>query len=634
MMVKVLTELPLDNAPDGAIFSAADNPAILPPFGDWGLVTWLHGVNFEWRVTQDAGRKVLEHSTTNTSALRSGDGSWGDFTLEFGVRQMRANADTSMDEVTNTRGRSGLMFRYQTYRQAYALFIESMNRVVLYCRVEHDWIELASRVVAVDRERYYRFKVECEGDKILVDMDGTRIFDVTDSTYRRGRAAVFANTLSRFADVRVTINSNQEGEMKRFISSEREIEKASGSDLAQPVLWKRIYHPRPSGNRTLDVSPRGDLCGVVVVTDDHKYAERDGVALVSIDTNGGVRWSRACSKKAFPRVWDLDGDGRQEIVLYDGPMLRLIDSETGQVKNEAPTPSCNRLGNRGGREDQTPFLPIYMMFPANVRGKGPGRDIVLFDIYTGIWVVNDSLEMVWCKSCEHGHDIGLYDIDGDGCDEVLCGYTLFDHDGSEMWTVADVEYQIFALDHVDHIAIGEFDENVGNGLEIALTCGNAGFYLLDQEGKVRVHHDVGHAQSLQVGQYRPDLPGSQFLVGCRWGNPGTRVLFGGNGERLWTIEPDNSYASDLPVRWADDRDVICVLSTPQAAGFYDGFGRRVMGFPDPHLTVMDRAHSASDFIGNGLEDVVVMAADSVLVYTQDGIYGKSETRRTKPRIST
>jgi len=623
-----LTELRLNDAPEGGVFSASEPRRWLSPFGDWGLVTWLHGVGGEWRVCSEGGRKVLEHSTIFTSCLRAGDGTWGDFTIEFDARQMLPQADTSMDEIYNTKGRVGVMFRYQTYRRTYALFLECCSRVVLYCRTEHDWIPLAVCELDIDPARYYRLKIECEGERIVCEMDGEPLFDVVDSTYRRGRVAVFANTLSRFGFVRATANEAQAAEMAGFARSERDAAEKSAEGLARPVLWKRI----PCG--TLDIAPDGRLQGVVTVTADHEFAPRDGVALVAFDVGGEPRWSMPVSREAHPYVWDLDGDGREEVILYDGPVLKLIDAATGEVKAEAATPPCDRMGNRGGREDQKPYVPIYNMFPANVRGLGPGRDLLIFDLYTAFWVIDDRLELVWWGNCEHGHDIGLHDIDGDGCDEVLCGYTMFDHDGRELWTMDGVEDMIHTHHHVDHIAIGEFDGDPGTGLEIALTCGNAGFYLLDQEGTVRVHHDVGHAQSLQVGDFRSDLPGRQLLVGCRWGNPGTRVLFAGSGERLWTIEPDNSYASDVPIRWAPDRDLILVVSTPQAAGFYDGWGRCILPFPDAHLSVSDRAICACDLTGNGLEDAVISARDGIRIYTQEGMPPSTVSGRRPPRFGT
>lgn len=629
---RLLVELPLENAPEGGVFSAADEPRRLPPFGDWNLVTWLHAINWEWRVTSEHDRKVLEHSTIYTSALRAGDGSWGDFTLEFDIRQMLCGADTSMDEIYNVKGRAGLMFRYQTYRRTYALFLECGDRVVLYRRIEHDWTPLAECQLTIDRDTYYRFRVECEGDNIRCWMDDKPLFDVRDSTFRRGRVAVFANTLCRFGYVRVTMNEQQVAEMESYLSSEREAARKSAGNLPEAVLWKRIPHPRSRGRMAIDITPDGKLAGAVLLTDDHRFAPRDGCALVSVDTEGEMRWHLPATKEAVQRIWDVDGDGRQEVVLYDGPMLKLIDAATGRLKTEAPTPKCNVCGNRGGREDAKPYIPIYNMFPANVRGLGKDRDILIFDYYTAFWVINDKLELQWWGNCEHGHDIGLYDIDGDGCEEVLCGYTMFDHDGRKMWTMPGVEYMLHTHHHVDHIAIGEFDGDPGTGLEIVLTCGNAGFYLLDQEGKIRVQHDVGHAQSLQIGNFRSDIPGTQFLVGCRWGNPGTRVLFSGSGERLWTIEPDSSYASDLPVRWEPDRDLILVLSTPQAAGFYDGWGRRISGFPDAEMCIQDRAHSAFDFTGNGLEDVVMLCKNEIRIYTSNSA-GNGVPRRAL-RIST
>lgn len=612
----ILAELPLDRAPEGVIFSAAENPRKLSRFGDWNLVTFLHGVCEEWHVTRDGDRKVLEHPTVATSCIRAGDGSWGDFTLEVEMRQMLGCADTSMDEMFNVNGRTGVMFRYVTYRQNYALFVECLNRVALYRRHEHEWLPLGVREMEIDRGRYYHFRIECRGDSIRCWMDGEPLFDVTDPTYRRGRIAVYANTLSRYSHLRATTDTAGDAEIAGFLSSERRKAAESAEGLPHPVLLKRIPLPPRSGPLVVNVSPDGRLEGAVAVTNDHRFAPRDGVALVSIDTGGQVRWSAPVTKQAHPRIWDLDGDGRQEVICYDGPTIRLIDIDTGETRLEAPTPPCNDAGNRGGRENVNPYLPIYTMFPANVRGAGRGRDVLMFDFYTAFWVLNDKLELEWWRSGEHGHDIGLYDIDGDGCDEVMCGYTMFDHNGDHLWCMDGVEYMIHSHHHVDHVVIGEFDGDPDTGLEIALVSGNAGFFLLDQEGRIRVTHDVGHAQSLQCGQFRTDLPGAQFLVGCRWGNPGTRALFGGNGDRLWTIEPDNSYASDKPVRWASDRDLILMVTTPEAAGFYDGHGRRVMEFADGRLSTYDHPVCVRDFTGNGMDDFVMLAGNELLVYTQ------------------
>lgn len=617
--MSLLVELPIETAREGGIFSAAEEPRLLTPFGEWSLATFMHGVQWEWCVLREGGRQVLEHSTIFTSCIRAGDGSWGDYTLEFDVRQMLPQADTSMDEMFNTRARSGVMFRYQGLRQSYALYLECQERVVLACRNGLEWTPLAAREIKIDPANYYRLKVACKGDRITCWIDGEPLFDVTDSTFRRGRIACYANTLTRYGFLRAETNSADDSELAAHANSEARAIAQSAEGLSEPVLWKRIAHPDrgawPMQKLALDVSPGGTLEGAVVLTRDPAFAQRGGAALVSVNTEGSVRWTRRVDSCAQMGVWDLDGDSAREVILFDGPMLRLLDAETGEVKTEAPTPPCNEAGNRGGREDETPHIPLYKMYSANIRGLGKGRDIVLMDVYTAFWVLNDKLEVEWWRSREHGHDLGIYDIDGDGCDEIMCGYVLFDHDGRELWEVPGTEYMVHTHHHVDHIAIGEFDGDPGTGLEIVLTGGNAGVFLLDQEGKVRANRDVGHAQALTVGRYRPDLPGKQVLVGCLWGNPGARTMFTGSLERLWTYEPDNANGYDARVRWAPGRDLFLLVSTPAVAGFYDGFGRRVIPFPDAHLSASDRPLCAADFNGDGLDEFVIQGQKELLVYS-------------------
>ena len=82
------------------------------------------------------------------------------------------------------------------------------------------------------------------------------------------------------------------------------------------------------------------------------------------------------------------------------------------------------------------------------------------------------------------------------------------------------------------------------------------------------------------------------------------------------MEPDNSEGYDIAVRWTKEQDFFLLVSSPHAAGLYDGFGRRVLPFPDGALSKFDRALLARDFTGNGLDDFIIQGKDELLIYTQ------------------
>jgi hypothetical protein len=50
----------------------------------------------------------------------------------------------------------------------------------------------------------------------------------------------------------------------------------------------------------------------------------------------------------------------------------------------------------------------------------------------------------------------LWDIDGDGRDEIAIGYALWDHPGQRLWS-RDEELK----DHADGVAVGNFSGGAG-----------------------------------------------------------------------------------------------------------------------------------------------------------------------------
>ncbi|GAG23919.1 unnamed protein product, partial [marine sediment metagenome] len=161
-------------------------------------------------------------------------------------------------------------------------------------------------------------------------------------------------------------------------------------------------------------------------------------------------------------------------------------------------------------------IPSYLM-PANFRGLGPGRDILIKigEQNCCIFVaLTDELEVLWTYHdvtgrCGHQADVG--DTDNDGLDEVAFGTTLLDHDGTVLWINAFEDYHApWEDDHVDEARIADIR---GDGkADVVYSCR----VVADgRTGRRKWIFPTWHGQQAFVGNFVDDLPGNQIMFGDR-----------------------------------------------------------------------------------------------------------------------
>jgi hypothetical protein len=140
--------------------------------------------------------------------------------------------------------------------------------------------------------------------------------------------------------------------------------------------------------------------------------------------------------------------------------------------------------------------------------------------------------------------------------------------------------------------------------------------VFDPEGKVLVQDRIGHAQRLSVAKYRPELEGLQYYVVTFWGNPGIILLYDGTGRRLHSFEPTSTGHVLNPVNWAGDGQELALLNADvHDGGLIDGFGRRVVCFPDDgHPT---ECCEAMDVTGDPRDELLAWDHQRIFIYTQD-----------------
>jgi len=564
-----------------------------------------HECSLPWQITEQDGKHWLTQPERFFNAvLVAGDHAWQDYVLELDI----AVAD----------GPAGPLVRYHTSRQNYWLAIEADEPLRLFRRDQNEQILLAiAESARPARDKVHHVRVTCDGARIEVAFDGRPVICVRDDSQPRGRIALRTEGPARFGAVRVL---PLEGEPERLRAHETRRAARLAARRKKLPAAKLLHEIDLPADTTVvhmrDVNDDGQLelvaCEVAVPKADYMRLARISV----LDWNGKPLWTMGESLAGKLHVHggfafntaDIDGDGHTEILVTRNFEILIIDGATGRIKKRAPTPQAFK-----GREDNFPQTVGDSILVCNLRGLDGPRDFVLKDRYRNLWAYTCELEPLWHCHVNTGHYPRARDVDGDGKDEIMAGYTLLAADAAPLWTVPGGEpwhNSYPGSEHMDSVLIERFDTNPNGGpLQIAMAASDLGFVLLDVRGNVLAHHRVGHAQALGAARFRPDLPGRQFAIRTAWGNFHIMNLFDTDGNLLLTRELLDGNV--LPVNWLGDGSALFRFSRALADGNFEPVVEIPGGgslFP-----------AAYDVNNDGVDELMVRRRGTVGVYGPESV---------------
>ena len=586
-----------------------------------------NGTGPTWLITERDGRHFMESMRIEKNrphrmfpTLETGKHQWKDYEVSVSVRRL------------SQKGMAGLVFSMNHSIDTLVFYLDGKDKAAVAYRHKEEVQVLKEVSFPHGCDQEYRLKVDCDGRIAKVYVDDQELFRVEDDLVARGgKVGITADCPSRFADFKVCVSEKTKQEIDVAELAVKETETEEMKKHPKMKLWKKIDLKNFGTSRQIRF---GHLTGTdewyVVLAQMQKRVSRDAYGFIScltaIDLEGNVLWQlgepsdkteelgKVSADMAF-QVYDIDGDGRDEVIVGWDFEIRILDGRTGTIKKSAKTPFSD--------DDDADLIGVpYQTYAferinpdgiriCNFRGKERPADILIKDRYCRIYALDEDLNVMWkFKSPTNtGHCPLPIDIDGDGKDELLVGYKLLDSDGQMLWSYPISE------DHTDEIVAGKWMPGEDEG-HFACVSGKAGFFIGDFYGNIVARDMIGHAQRVSIANYCPEREGREIVVTNYWGHQGVIFLYDCYGNQIWEMENEMNGNILAPVNWdGDGTELILTNADAKKGGLLNGKGVRAVEFPDDGHPVL--CCESLDLTGDERNELVVWDYHSMYIYTQD-----------------
>lgn len=343
----------------------------------------------------------------------------------------------------------------------------------------------------------------------------------------------------------------------------------------------------------------------------HHNIYRHISCVTAVDIDGSILWQIGRpDTRNFPAqtelpigVIDIDGDGRDEVVLARNFKLMIIEGSSGKTIRSRDTPKAREGGDfvEGSETIFERVLGDHIVF-ADLRGLGRARDIVFKDRYNNIWAYTEDLDELWSYSGKLIHTPLIYDLDDDGRDEVFAGDALIDDNGRVLW-------RIDLYDHCDSAVAYRYNGR----MYIAMANQDGGVYFIDVEkGEVVKEWHLGHAQIISLAHFDPTVSKPLIVVQTFWGGV-NQFVFDLSGEMIFA--EFNKVFGWVPVNWIGNGSEL--IAAPN--GLYDLYGNIVVPFKYDMWSDSEWGPKVYvwNIVGDPRDEVIVWNEHRLIIYTQD-----------------
>ncbi len=292
---------------------------------------------------------------------------------------------------------------------------------------------------------------------------------------------------------------------------------------------------------------------------DDRYYPHSVVCAAAYDLEGTKLWqigepdprTEGSGSDIPAQIYDIDHDGNNEFLCVMRDELCIFDGRTGELKEK------HSLPNKHAHD---------CIIIADLEGRGYPQNILLKDRYEQLWALDTKFRVMWTFRGNIGHYPWVYDLNGDGRDEVIAGYHVLDGNGKELWAI-DME------DHADCIWVCDLKQDK----QPIVLVGGSDTTAYSADGKLLWRFtDTIESQNIAPGNFIPEHQGTE-IAGL------DRIA------RTDMVGPDGNILS-VPA----GRDGVFLIDSNANSLFKED--RKVPGWKTIVTTIHKFDHSAQDYI--------------------------------------
>jgi len=476
--------------------------------------------------------------------LSMGRTEWADYTVETTI-------------TPGVRATAGVAFRCLNSRQYYAFLLEKTGRASLVLRAfdreatpdKEAWTVLKSVPLGVTPGQAYRVRLDVDGTRMSCAVDGKILVECTDATQPRGKVALLADNPASFGPIRV------KGFLVRQALPPLPV-------CARPERVHEVKLPKTDADRNFYFFDADNDRELEIIVAELK---KDGNAIRCLEFDGTQLWLITGIRNRLTvggdqpiQVFDINGDGRNELVYAADFQIQVRDAKTAKPLYAASVPPKNSYygviptaqSNTSVLDDNevssSDLLLADALCPFKLDPAQPSG-LYLKDRYTNLWVYDNRLNLKWHKAINTGHFPLPVDLNGDGRDELMACHTLFASDGTMLWNLP-------LSDHADNIAYESLEPGT-KPKRIYIAHGEMGLLEIDpQKGELLNRLQYGHIQHISIADFLPEKPGLEIITQTLWREDRIHYFLDKDLKLLSTWDSD--FGSAIPVPWgANGRDL-------------------------------------------------------------------------------